>query len=226
MKSATKCRARRWALPGVALLLAACAQGDHAGYAGIDGSPVTTGSLSQARGATPPVPGEDLEARMARLEHDLAELKLDYSVVRPSFERLVAREEMLTQRVSALELDQPDAGPFTASIPAASAPPVQSAPPDANATTAGQQSPIGLHLASYRSRGRLESGWATLKADNPAQLGGMTVRIQRIDTGSEGVFERLIAGPVASRAAADEVCGALKANGVYCMPMPFEGAPL
>lgn len=179
------------------------------------------------------VPGETLEQRLARLEFDLAQLKLDYSVVRPSFEQLVEREENLKSRVAAVESAL---GPFTASIPAATgrttpAPAPRKTPAPAPArstkaqpvTTSSVPGEMGLHLASYRSLDRLKEGWAELKAKHPAELTGLNVRIQRINTGSNGVFQRLIAGPVTSHTAADGLCRTLSSKGVYCKPMGFTG---
>ncbi|MEQ8745397.1 hypothetical protein [Pyruvatibacter sp.] len=215
-----------------ALTLIGCADG------GAD--PITTASIpngSTVGGLPPGVPGETLEARLARLEFDLAQLKLDYSIVRPSFEMLVSREKDLDLRLAVME----DAlGPITASIPRTSDP--SSPPPPRPAPTATAPQPempaspaptapdtaeaIGLHLASYRSRDRLADGWAELLANHPAELSGLNVRIQRIDTGESGVFQRLLAGPVASRTAADGLCRALSTQGVYCKTVAFSGDAL
>lgn len=200
------------------------------------GNDIVTASIAPAQtagAATPSVPGESLEARLARLEYDLAELKLDYSIVRPDFERLVARETELSQRVEALELAS---GPLTAAVPAgsgartqdeelAAAPPSPARPSPARPDTAAGEG-VGLHLASYRSRDRLADGWDELRAAHPAELGALTVRIQRIDTGSGGVFQRLVAGPVASQTAAEGMCRSLSARGVYCETLPFTGDAL
>ncbi len=225
-------RTRALLVPALVLVLGACAE---------DGTSLITNSVDnapvQASGdgsETPAVPGESLQARLARLEYDLAQLKLDYSVVRPSFERLVAREEELMQRIAAVEAQadpittasiRPSAPPAVppeerAPKPAAAAP---SAPPSpSTAVTA----PVGLHLASYRSRAKLAEGWQELLAAHPAELSGMNVRVQRIDTGEGGVFQRLVAGPVNSRTAADGLCQALSAQGVYCKPLDFVGDAL
>ena len=180
----------------------------------------------------PPVPGESLEVRLARLEYDLAQLKLDYSVVRPSFETLVAREKDLGSRVAAMESAF---GPVTAAVPAKPAKaPARLAPtsaavlaaPPSTPTQPDSSAPFALHLASYKSRDRLVEGWQELKEGHPAELASLTVRIQRIDTGENGVFQRLIAGPVASRTAADGLCRTLSAQGVYCKTVTFKGDTL
>jgi cell division septation protein DedD len=219
------------AVIAAALLLAGCSQA-------FDADPIITSSAgsgaAQAAASgtlTPRVPGETLEERLARLEFDLAQLKLDYSIVRPSFEQLVEREEDLNQRIAAVE---GALGPFTASVPSAPArSPTKLSPagkPAKSAPAAKSRSSVsgemGLHLASYRSLDRLKDGWSELKAKHPAELTGMSIRIQRIDTGKNGVFQRLIAGPVNSRTAADGLCRALSGKGVYCKPVGFSGKPL
>lgn len=212
------------------VLLAACAQTP-------DTSDITTSSIgasstnAEASDLPPSVPGEGLEARLARLEYDLAQLKLDYSIVRPSFEQLVSRESELTDRLAAIE---GALGPVTASIPTARKPAAKTTPqapkpaPAMPATTASvaPSGAVGLHLASYRNLDRLKEGWAELKATHPAELTGLEVRVQRIDTGKNGVFRRLLAGPVNSRTAADGLCRALSAKGVYCKTVTFSGSAL
>lgn len=218
---------------GASLLLAACAQMP-------DTSDITTASI----GSTAPtvqadlptnIPGETMEARLARLEYDLAQLKLDYSIVRPSFEQLVSREGELDQRMAALESAL---GPITASVPTAAPKPSPAkpttAPKPAKATPAARAAqpqasaagPVGIHLASYRTLQRLKDGWAELKAAHPSELTGLDVKIQRIDTGKNGVFRRLLAGPVNSRTAANGLCQALSAKGVYCKTVTFSGSAL
>jgi cell division septation protein DedD len=240
---------------GASLLLAACAQ-----TPGV--SDITTASISSpasvAQADLPSnIPGETMEARLARLEYDLAQLKLDYSIVRPSFEQLVSREGELDQRMAALESAL---GPITASVPKAAPKPAQSkpaaapkpaqskpaaAPKPAQSKPAAAPKPaitepapqaanpqtssaaaVGLHLASYRTLDRLKEGWAELKAAHPSELTGLDVRIQRIDTGKNGVFRRLLAGPINSRTAANGLCQALSAKGVYCKTVTFSGSAL
>lgn len=212
-------------------LLAACAQTPET-------SDIVTSSIgapASGSGAVadlpPSVPGEGLEARLARLEYDLAQLKLDYSIVRPSFEELVSRESELTQRLAVIE---GALGPVTASIPRTQKPATKAQPPSpkpattvpATTTSAVPAGAVGLHLASYRNLDRLKEGWAELRTSHPAELSGLEVRVQRIDTGKNGVFRRLLAGPVNSRTAADGLCRTLSAKGVYCKTVTFSGSAL
>jgi len=221
MQEYSACLLRRVAAIALAFGVTACAQTP-------DGQPVTTASTgtnaSTAAASLPPsVPGEDLESRLARLEFDLAQLKLDYSIVRPSFEDLVSRESNLNERLSALE---GALGPVTASVPQVAAPPPNAPKVETQSRSQATTTTIGLHLASYRNTDRLKDGWAELKAAHPAELTGLEARIQRIDTGESGVFQRLLAGPVNSRTAASGLCRTLSAKGVYCKSVTFSGTPL
>lgn len=209
-------------LAAASIALVACAQDQQS--ANIPTTDIITSSTSQSSGDLPAsVPGESLEKRLARLEYDLAQLKLDYSVVRPSFEQLVSREKNLDQRIAAMESAL---GPITASVPKAAPKPARKPATPAARTAARASGPVGLHLASYRNLDRLKKGWAELKAGHPAELTGLEARIHRIDTGKNGVFQRLLAGPIVSRTAADGLCQALSAQGVYCKTVTFSGKPL
>lgn len=46
---------------------------------------------------------ETLAERVDRLERDLANLRIDYSIVRPAMERIVASEDGLEARLNAIE---------------------------------------------------------------------------------------------------------------------------
>lgn len=84
-----------------------------------------------------------------------------------------------------------------------------------------------LHLASYTSPGNAKAGWRQFSADYPAELGGLTPWITTIVKPETGeTFHRLLAGPLTSALEAQELCGKLKAQDVYCKVMPFEGDPL
>ncbi len=207
------------------LVLAACAQTPTATDITTSSIPAPASAGGAAADLPPSIPGEGLEARLARLEYDLAQLKLDYSIVRPSFEQLVSRETDLTDRLTALE---GALGPVTASIPQANKSPTSK--PASTGTTSksavSQTGVVGLHLASYRNLDRLKEGWAELRVAHPAELTGLEVRVQRIDTGKNGVFRRLLAGPVNSRTAADGLCRTLSAKGVYCKTVTFSGSAL
>ncbi|MBI4182717.1 MAG: tetratricopeptide repeat protein [Proteobacteria bacterium] len=139
------------------------------------------------------------------------------------------REEGL---IGAAELEREraaiEAG-FQASAPA-SAPqqaPMALARPSAPAPAAVQAParPVGLgvHLASYRSRAGAEKGWADILAAQKDLLGAFGPVINRVDLGpGKGVFFRLKVGPLASPAAAQDLCVKLRARKLFCQPSPLD----
>ena len=80
-----------------------------------------------------------------------------------------------------------------------------------------------VHLGSYRTASRAFEGYAQIKAKTPGALNNLQPRVERVDLGSKGVFERLKAGPFASREEALSVCSQLRPSGQYCVPADFTG---
>ena len=78
--------------------------------------------------------------------------------------------------------------------------------------------PAGVHLASYRDATNARQGWEQLARRNGDLLRGMRADIRRVDIGEKGVYYRLYAVPVASAAAAAELCRKLRRRGVFCDP--------
>ncbi len=75
---------------------------------------------------------------------------------------------------------------------------------------------VAVHLASFRTQDRVQSGWAELQARHPA-LKSLDLSVSQISLPGQGTFYRLLAGPVADRAAAERLCGTLNAQ--YCKPV-------
>ena len=106
---------------------------------------------------------------------------------------------------------------------------------DAAGPSAGRADPVspaiaarsvlyGIHLASYRSETSAEAGWRILSSEAPAALDGLHPRVQSVDLGPErGVYLRLKAGPLDSRADAAARCAALVQAGHYCQAIDFAG---
>lgn len=172
---------------------------------------------------------ESLEERVDRLERDLAELRIDYSMVRPAMERLVLAEDSLDDRVARIE----DAfGPATASLgqsgklPARSAEmnpvsePADPAPKQAAAPKTGIA--YGIHLASYRDEKNARAGWEEIKTAHARELSGLEPYIRLFDAGKDGTYRRLLAGPVSSRADADALCQELKQTGLWCQTLALD----
>ncbi len=80
-----------------------------------------------------------------------------------------------------------------------------------------------VHLGSYRSEARAFAGFTELKAKIPTELASLTARIERVDLGPKGIFERLKAGPFTSREAAQTACVKIRAAGLYCALADFTG---
>ena len=81
-----------------------------------------------------------------------------------------------------------------------------------------------VHLGSYRTASRALEGFAQIKAKTPEALSDLEARVERVDLGpKKGIFERLKAGPFASREQALKVCAQLRQSGQYCVPADFTG---
>ncbi len=83
-----------------------------------------------------------------------------------------------------------------------------------------------VHIGSYRTAERAFAGYDQLTAKAPQLLNQLSPRVERVDLGPQkGIYERLKAGPFASKAEAQSVCTALGAQGVYCTLADFTGKP-
>ncbi|MCE7997905.1 MAG: hypothetical protein HEP70_03490 [Rhodobiaceae bacterium] len=163
-------------------------------------------------GATPG-PQETLEQRVERLERDLATLRIDYSVVRPSMERIVSAESGIEARLQAIE---GAFGPITASIsPEAANVATYSSP------TATVLPTVGIHLASYRDTENVKRGWNELVAGHGDLLSDLDLKVVDYRSAHDGLYRRLVAGPV-DPAAAESRCASLKDRGIWCQVVPLE----
>ncbi len=75
---------------------------------------------------------------------------------------------------------------------------------------------FAVHLASYRTVNKANRGWRQLRQTFPDLLGETTGLLEQADLGDLGVFQRLLSGPFAERAAAERLCAALKAKDQFC----------
>jgi hypothetical protein len=138
--------------------------------------------------------------------------------------------------------EQPMARPTAIAAPGAAAAPTVSPPPaEASAgaaaalagtppTTAAAPMPpaaphgtpvaktgnVRLQLGSVRSAGGARLEWDRIRQRNSDLLGALSASPVRADLGDKGVYYRIQTGPIAS-AAADRICGALKARKVGCV---------
>ncbi len=73
-----------------------------------------------------------------------------------------------------------------------------------------------LHLASHRTEAEAVREWELLTRNFAALLGALQPIIQSVHLGDRGVFYRVQAGPIGSRASARALCRRLKARDQYC----------
>jgi hypothetical protein len=95
--------------------------------------------------------------------------------------------------------------------------PGQAAAPGAKPTP-GAAPPDGveIQLASLRTPEAARDEWARLKRENADLLGKLSAVAVRADMGDKGIYYRIEAGPLASKAAADHLCGALRQRDLGC----------
>ncbi len=76
-----------------------------------------------------------------------------------------------------------------------------------------------VHLASYKSKKDADRGWKQLKKAHSGLLGGLSEEVMQVNLGpGKGIFYRLLAGPLDSKAAASSLCNKLKAKRQFCEP--------
>lgn len=94
-------------------------------------------------------------------------------------------------------------------------PPAERAPP-APTASAGSSGSWAIQLAALSSRDAVDRAWSQMRAQSPAVLGPLSLRVAQIKVSSGNLY-RLQAGTFADRDAAARACVALKAQGKDCM---------
>jgi cell division septation protein DedD len=111
----------------------------------------------------------------------------------------------------------PAAAPLAPAMPAP--PPAQAAPKPAAKPPAAEAPPGGgvrVQLASLRTPEAARDEWARLKRENPDLLGKLTAVAVRADMGDKGIYYRIEAGPLPTKAAAGTLCGELRQRDLGC----------
>jgi cell division septation protein DedD len=126
---------------------------------------------------------------------------------------------------------QPSVAPVAPATPAAASPkppplltPAQIAalakPPVASATPAPGETAVPggvkVQLASLRTPDEARDEWARLKHENPDLLGKLTAVAVRADLGEKGIYYKIEAGPLGSKADAARLCGEMKQRDLGC----------
>src|SRR5262249_33209679 len=86
--------------------------------------------------------------------------------------------------------------------------------PSPSVTSGG---PIAIQLGSFPTDMLAASSWSRIKSSNVAVLGEYTPKFQRAEVGGKGPWYRLQVTGFADKAAAQDVCNKLKANGQACI---------
>lgn len=171
-------------------------------------------------------------ARLARLSGDAGtdRAMLSTSALKAVFgnlQRATRNLEALSARVSAAapapgQGMPPDQG-TTAARPGkapSAAKPLAPASEDTAITVVAAAPPkprVRIHLASYRSADRVETGWKVVTTRYPKLLDGLGHAGVKVDLGpGMGIYYRLLAGPLPDEAKARELCRALKRRGAFC----------
>ncbi len=86
----------------------------------------------------------------------------------------------------------------------------------------------GVHLASYRSRDQVASGWSSLFRAFGPDLQGLTPLVYTQSQEGIGTFLRLIVGPVETESEAESLCETIRADGAeqYCRVSEYQGEPI
>jgi cell division septation protein DedD len=87
------------------------------------------------------------------------------------------------------------------------------------------ESGYAVHLASFRSDEAAETGWRTLQARYPEQLGRRRLITREITVSDKGTFVRVLTGPFESRAPAEALCASLGDSEQYCAVVKLSPAP-
>lgn len=104
---------------------------------------------------------------------------------------------------------------------------------EADATPVGNVEPtdeafFGVHLASFRSRDQVSSGWSNLAQTFAGDLQGLTPLLYVQSQEGIGTFMRLVAGPLINEQEADALCSRIKriSPDQYCRVSEYQGEPI
>lgn len=87
---------------------------------------------------------------------------------------------------------------------------------------------FGVHLASFRSRDQVDSGWNNLAQTFAGDLQGLTPLLYIQSQEGIGTFMRLVAGPLINEQEADALCTRIKrvSPDQYCRVSEYQGEPI
>ena len=74
-----------------------------------------------------------------------------------------------------------------------------------------------MQLVALKSEDAAKTAWTSFQKKYPDLLKDLALNIDKIDLGGNGIFYRVQAGPLADRAAANDLCGKLGQRGQSCI---------
>jgi len=86
---------------------------------------------------------------------------------------------------------------------------------EAAPATAGGK--LKIQLAAVKTEAAAKSVWSELQKAHPAELGSLSLIVEKVDKGANGVFYRVQAGPIADRAAGKTLCAELAKQKQACI---------
>jgi outer membrane biosynthesis protein TonB len=110
--------------------------------------------------------------------------------------------------------------PAAKEVPKAESSQTEAAAPAASAMKKSAAIPTGawrVQLGAARDEARAKAAAQRVQKANGDLLGALSADIVRADLGAKGIFYRMRMGPLADRAAADDLCRKLKARKVGCL---------
>ena len=81
---------------------------------------------------------------------------------------------------------------------------------------------FAVHLASLKSPERAAQEWARLQQSFPGLLGDMTLKVEQVDLGDRGIFQRILVVPFPNKATALDMCVQLLAARQFCQVVPLK----
>lgn len=85
------------------------------------------------------------------------------------------------------------------------------------ALPSAEEGGFAIQLAAVREEARAREAWGELQGAHPNVLSNLTLDLQRAEIEGQGTFWRIRTGPFADRAAAEQACERLEANGQGCL---------
>jgi cell division septation protein DedD len=173
------------------------------GLASGSGAGATDPAVSAAPLSQPPEPAAAAASDESATAPTTASAPLGASAPAPAGSASVLEEEV----VAAPALGAPAAKTETAALAKPAGAPAANLPAGA----------FRVQLLAMSSEQAAQRAWTDLAKSHRDLLGKLSPNVVRADLGAKGTVYRVQAGPLADRASADELCGALAKRGTGCI---------